>query len=368
MNKSILLIHPYFGFGGAEKIIIFLANSLSLKYKVHLAIFRNDDINLKLNSSVVLHKVLISRKDGSVKSMGILNTIIYFISVIKNIRLLLSSIKPSAAMAIEDRFSLLLWIATRGTKYPTVFSQRSDPFNKSFLWKMITKFIYSRSSGVVFQTYGAFNFYKPHKSFFSVIPNPAIKREYVGQINTLIDLPDRFIMAGGRFLYRKGFDLLIDAFYLVTKLYTDYKLVIFGDGIEMNKLKNQVSDLGLEDYVIFPGKVDNVMQHSSKAIMFVLPSRSEGVPNILIEAMVAGLPCISTDCSPGGARLILNNGECGLLVENNNENKLAEAIIKYIENDDLKILMMRKSIEWIEHFNEEKVVDQWLHFFEKLMI
>ena len=67
-----------------------------------------------------------------------------------------------------------------------------------------------------------------------------------------------------------------------------------------------------------------LLKKTRAARLFVLPSRSEGIPNILIEAMMARIPTVSSDCSPGGARLLTSNGEVGLLAENNNIMSLAE--------------------------------------------
>ena len=104
--------------------------------------------------------------------------------------------------------------------------------------------------------------------------------------------------------YRKGFDLLISAFSEVSSSNPDTKMIIYGSGEEKEKLKRKISELSLDDKITLLPPIPNVIEKNRAARLFVLPSRSEGIPNILIEAMMARIPTVSSDCSPGGARSV----------------------------------------------------------------
>jgi glycosyltransferase involved in cell wall biosynthesis len=122
--------------------------------------------------------------------------------------------------------------------------------------------------------------------------------------------PPIFI-AIGRLSPQKDFSTLLDAFKLVRNK-IDSRLVILGEGSERENLNQKIQDLQLQDDVSLPGFVDNpytLLAHSS---VFVLSSRWEGLPTVLVEAMACGLPVVSTDC-PSGPREILKNGKYGLL-------------------------------------------------------
>ena len=100
--------------------------------------------------------------------------------------------------------------------------------------------------------------------------------------------------------------------------------------------------------------------------MFVMTSDYEGIPNALAEAMSLGLPCISTDCSPGGAALLMENGKNGLLVPVGDSDKLAEAMREYMDDPEFAEQMGRNAINIADTFSQEKILDQWISFIERV--
>src|SRR5699024_9508087 len=135
-----------------------------------------------------------------------------------------------------------------------------------------------------------------------VIPNP-VQNVYDGEPDAVVqDVFDvysnkRIILAMGRLEIQKGFDLLLQAFASVYRRYPSWRLVIAGEGRQRSQIEALVAELGLTEHVLLPG-----FTHTPRALMrrchaFVLSSRYEGFPNVLLEAMASGLPCVSFACS-----------------------------------------------------------------------
>lgn len=132
------------------------------------------------------------------------------------------------------------------------------------------------------------------------------------------------VLAIGRLTDQKAFDVLIRAFSLVRKKHS-VRLLILGEGENRPVLEALVRQLGLEQDVNLMGFVQNPYPYMAHASLFVLPSRWEGLPTVLVEAMYLGMPIIATDC-PGGSREILKDGQFGRLVPVDDSLILAEAI------------------------------------------
>lgn len=131
-------------------------------------------------------------------------------------------------------------------------------------------------------------------------------------------------VAVGRLTPQKGFDVLIRAFAAVRRR-RDARLLILGDGPQRQHLQDLVGELGLARYAELVGWVDNVYSYLARADAFVLSSRWEGLPTVLIEALFCGVPVVATDC-PSGAREILEGGRFGRLVPVENVAALAAAL------------------------------------------
>lgn len=140
------------------------------------------------------------------------------------------------------------------------------------------------------------------------------------------------VLAVGRLTHQKGFDDLIDAFAILRRQQAA-RLIILGDGELRPALQAGIDELGLSDDVALPGFDDNPYQYMQRAAAFVLPSRWEGFPNALTEAMACGAPVVATDC-PGGSAEILAHGKWGELVPVGDPHAMADAIGRTINADD----------------------------------
>jgi glycosyltransferase involved in cell wall biosynthesis len=133
------------------------------------------------------------------------------------------------------------------------------------------------------------------------------------------------ILGVGRLTHQKDFATLLRAFARVRKEVV-CRLVILGEGDERARLQALAEELGVRRDVDLPGFVENPYAYMARAAIFVLSSRYEGLPNVLIEALACGVPVVSTDC-PSGPREILLDGDAGVLIPVGDHDKMAQEII-----------------------------------------
>lgn len=197
---------------------------------------------------------------------------------------------------------------------PLVVSERSDPSMQSLgsVWNLMRKQLYPRAAMVVALSERSADYLRAFCNNVTVIPS-AVDLPQLGS-DRKAACAEKLVVAAGRLEPEKGFDRLVNAF-AASVACDGYRLSIFGDGEQRAALVQQVEELGIGDRVEFPGWVSPLYQPLSKATLFVLSSRYEGFPSVLLESLALGVPALSTDCE-SGPRLIIEHGVNGWLVEN----------------------------------------------------
>ena len=355
-KMKILFLNTNIGYGGASKIMAFVANILAKAgHQVTFLTYRNKEVLQPLSTEIIhIHKPW---EEDNGKSVSITNTIL---SLHKHIK----AAKYDIAVAFLSPSQLRLAIACFGTKTKVLFSQRGDPYHDSQnkgVSNWINTLAFLSADYYVFQTEGARRFYNNRVVKKSVIiPNP------VEKIDVIIDgvVRDKRIVNVARLdIYQKRQDILIQAFQKFQLDHPDYMLHLYGDGPDENELKSLAQN---DKNIIFHGAVNNVLEDIKNAAIFVLTSDFEGIPNALIEAMELGIPCISTKCSPGGAELLITHAENGLLVDCGDVDGIAEAMKKYVENPGFALEMGTKARNITYLFSEEKIGNMWINLFSKI--
>lgn len=164
-----------------------------------------------------------------------------------------------------------------------------------------------------------------------------------------------------RFSKQKNHNGLIEAFYEVSKINTNIKLILIGDGELRAEIKEKVERLGLTEKVEFTGNVLDIPQRLANSDIFILPSHYEGLPLTILEAMAAGLPVIST--AVGGVPDIVKGN--GMLVEAGISKELSEAMIKLADNEKLRVEMGEIALKDVQKFDISEVTLKYEQLYKK---
>jgi len=267
--------------------------------------------------------------------------------------------RPDVVVAFQDVTNVLTLLACLGTGLPVVASERVHPARHRIgpLWGALRRLAYPLADALVVQGRDIARWF-PHslQRRIRVIPNPvprpaaATARPAQGERRTLL--------AAGRLHPQKGFDLLLDAFARLAGSHPDWDLAILGEGPERGRLEAQAQALGLADRVRLPGALAPMDAHYLAADVFVLPSRFEGFPNALAEAMAHGVAVLAADC-PGAVRDLVRPGVNGLLAPAEDVPALARALALLFDSPGERLRLGAAAREVARRFDEDAVLDQW---------
>jgi GalNAc-alpha-(1->4)-GalNAc-alpha-(1->3)-diNAcBac-PP-undecaprenol alpha-1,4-N-acetyl-D-galactosaminyltransferase len=365
--KILFLIPSLYG-GGAERVASILCNhwAETSGIKVSLLTFdssKND--SYRLSNKVKRHCIGYHGR-GKKKLIEKLSSNAMRLFLIKRV---LRSLKPDVVVAFMPEMNILALLSSLFTGIPVVISERTYPpyFNDGNFFDIARKAIYRLSDAFVSQTsctaIWAQSFLK--RTRITVIPNP-IKLNKPSNIKKSDYKRQKIILATGRLDPQKGFDMLIDAYHGFYKNYTDWKLMIIGEGAEREKLEKQIKRLKLNKAIILLGRVNNPDYYYKLSSIFVLSSRVEGFPNALVEAMSCGVPSISFNCKSGPSDIIKDN-QNGLLVPANNIKALSEAMKKLASNVALRRRLSDEAIKLCKNYSAAKVSNEWIKLFNKVI-
>ncbi|WP_320005721.1 glycosyltransferase family 4 protein [Maridesulfovibrio sp.] len=272
-------------------------------------------------------------------------------------------------ISFMDRSNIPVILATRGLNVKVVVAERIDPRTQNYgiCKRTFMRFCYPRADAVTVLTENVKEEWAAHfvpSQKVHVVHNPVLPLE-VRPEEVPEWLPEKFICCMGRLHYQKGFDILLDRLPEIFKHYPDYTLVILGEGEDRDKLEMQCRELKVEDKVIMPGFIKNPHSIMEKASLFVFPSRFEGFPNALVEAMALGISVVSFDCPSGPASLI-EPGKNGLLLPPEDPVALEQAIMELLGNPEERKRLGEAAKKVQEKCHPEKVMQLWTSLLEDL--
>lgn len=343
--------------GGAAKMIKYVAN-LAVDEFNEVSIIDMYDDNYK---EIDLH----AKIKVTCLGLGSVDRLKRQFLLVPKLRESIKQEKPDYVCSFIGHVNVIARLATINLKKIVFISaERGDPYTEKFLWKKLTSWTYRKSDFCFFQLEKARDFYcKEVKEKSYVIPNPYVSKDSIppfrGERN-------KTIVSAGRFSPEKCYDILIAAFAKVLKLYPNYKLVLYGEGPSLDKYKEMAIKLNILDKIEFPGYVKSVPKSIYKDGLFVLSSLSEGIPNSLIEAMSVGIPCIATNCTPGGPDFLMKSGERGVLVPVNDVDSMANSICKLIGDKQLADYYGTKALDVIKELDESRISLMWKSAFKDI--
>lgn len=347
--------------GGAERVLSLLANGF---------VAEGDEVSLitvaatagtdfyELDPRVERLNIGTERQ-----STGALSGLLANFGRIARLRKALAAWRPDCVLSFSDRTNVLAVFAARSLGLRVIVSERSD-FSAcdigGRLWELLRKFSYPRAQAVVFQTIEvAERFCRERVPVpFAVIGNP-IAAEFTAPVDRdreNVDSPR--IVAMGRLSHEKGFDILIEAFGRVATDAPDWKLVIFGEGPCRVTLEALRSAVGLDGRVRMPGRTTSPARELTKADIFVLSSRFEGMPNAMLEAMALGIPVVAVDCS-AGVRELSRSGRRSLLVPPGDVVALSEALRQLMTDPARRALLGIAGREVLSEYDAATIIAQW---------
>ena len=345
------------GFGGAEKQIILLANAMAEKgHKVTLVSIYENNLCYELNNKVK-YIFLPDRKEGVLR--------LYTRYV--DIRNTLKEINPDITVNFWFQSAYFTAMMKKSITGKVIYSERGDPGDKEYngIMGQIRKFVFPKIDGFVFQSEGAKNFFDDIIQKRSVVINNPVfvkRSDYPNVIKR-----EKKIVTMGRLHEQKNQKLLINAFASINDEFKDYNLYIYGDGELKKELQDLIDSYNLTKRILLKGAQKDVHGLIYNASLFVLSSDYEGLPNALIEAMALGIPSISTDCKPGGAREIIHNYEDGIIVPINDVQKLANSM-RWMLNNPLEAGEMgKKAFQNIRRLDSCTIYQKWSDYFEKVI-
>lgn len=174
----------------------------------------------------------------------------------------------------------------------------------------------------------------------------------------------RRIVSVGRLTRQKGYDLLLQAVADIADEMGDFHIDIYGEGEERDALEIQCEQLGLTDRVHFCGYTDSIGQIYATSAFYVMSSRFEGFPMVLLEAAACGLPIVSFDCPEGPAILLQNGG--GIVVEAEKTKALGEAILTMIQHPDIRQKYRQQLPQVVSPYSPQVIGDQWEELLRRL--
>ena len=337
--------------GGAERVSATTANYWAEKgNNITIVLTAGKGSFYRINENVTIIEL---GMNGENKKKGKLFSLLYYIKTITSLRTALKEIKPDIVISFITQINVFSIFAAKTLSLPIIISERSNPEKEiaSLFFRILRKITYKYANTIVVQTKNVQRYYKKQWHLTSsVIENP------LKNIEVLNKEKENIVLAVGRLGFEKGLDRLIKAFAMIDQ--QDWKLIIVGEGKERNSLEKLIIELHLEDTILLPGRTKNVGEYYSKASLFVLPSRYEGFPNALCEAMAYGLPCISFNCMSGPSDII-EDGINGLLVEEGNIEKLSQAMTNLISDEKKREKIALEALKIKERLNGDVVMSKW---------
>lgn len=338
--------------GGAERVMINLANYFSRQgYKTILVTSFRDTGEYTVPNAVKR----ITLEEHEIKQSKLKRNI----TRIKKLRKFCKDEKPDILVSFMAEPNFRAILATWGLTVKNLISVRNDP-NKEYAGRVghiVGKYLLPFADGCVFQTKEAKNWFPKRLQKKSRIIYNAVKEDFYHVERHPV--PGEIVTCG-RLEEQKNHALLIAAFSKVVERYPEARLKIYGEGSLRGKLQKQIDALGLHEKAFLMGATNHVEKVLETADVFVLSSDFEGMPNALMEAMAAGVPCISTDCPCGGPRELFGDDLVKQLVEVDKEDELEYSISNFMElSEKDKMLLGKRIKEKAKIFMPDKVNEEW---------
>ena len=351
MQQKIMFFTPSLNVGGLERISLTYAKALSRKYSVTYVICHdNGTFTMEIDNNINLINLHTGRLRHSVCQLA----------------KVIIDVNPSYIVTVNDATMVVVlskWIARHSVKIITfqhsyITDEESKTLRSRFIIKLFFRFCYrviAVSQGIKEML---INTLKVDSKKVILILNPIDVSRILKLSEESIVVPDKYIVFVGRLSPVKNLSFLLKAYALYLQLENHLSLVIVGDGVERTKLLALSYSLGISDKVLFLGERSNPYPIIKKSAVVVLPSYSEALPTVLIEALVLGKTIVATPTK--GAKEILDNNRLGYVIDSFDDNIELAKMIAFAYHNPIPQEMLSDAVSKYE-------IDAKVREFERLL-
>lgn len=357
---KILFVLSGLGSGGAERVVSLLSGEMIRRgYEISIVSFDkpDDPVYHSFHPQIEIVRLAIPAGGRSfLRGLGA------SCRRIVALRRLFKRGRPDVVISFLTKINVLSVAASTGLNISVIISERNNPAVQRAhpFWANAWKIAASHASAIVLQTHAIKALYPANiQSRAVVIPNPVVPPDIDRQPHHGLVLT-----AVGRLEWQKGFDMLIKAFAAIAPDNPKWKLTIWGEGQERSRLQLLVDQSGQAARIELAGNSQSQAGWIRNADIFVLSSRYEGFPNVLLEAMSAGLPVLSFRCD-FGPNEIIQDGVDGILVEPESTKHLSEALTKLMQNEELRMRLGVAARKNTARYDVAPIVSKWEELVKK---
>lgn len=349
------------GGGGAERVLTLMANKLSeyTKYDIRIITLLNDYEHYEVSAAVKRLTLKNNKRIPSHTVRSIINLISYYRK---------KSHRPDLIISLLtlNNFMCILVAKFYGIK---IMIQEHNSYlrymaNRKRLSYFTRKALYRHADVLTVLTKFDIDYYKKYKVNVKVLPNPCTFKPIDNNSHTR----GKTIIAVGHLnrWHHKGFDNLIRFITPILKEYPDWNLKIAGSGDEgLEYLTEIVEEHGISNRIIFTGFVNNISELLYESSIFILSSRYEGLPMVLLEAMSQGMACIAYDCKTGPSDIIEHNFN-GLLIDDQDSVKMQEGLKQLIEDEKLRERLSNEGLKSLAKYDIDAIVERYEALFNEI--
>lgn len=355
-KKRICIVVSSLGKGGAERSAATISKILeSLGHEIHIVSVQNE-IHYEYSGTLFNLGEYKDKKDGLVARI---KRLIIFNNFLKNHKF---------DIIIDSRFRVQAYRELMVSKFiykvPTIYLLHSHEESITFTkYKWLNKWLYKNETLVTVskatrlylkEKYG----YKKVETIYNAFDFYEIIKKSNEEIDTQETSGNYILFLGRLHDQHKNLKLLFNAYQKSNLKAKDYKLILLGNGPDLDTLKDLANQLDITDMVGFKKFITNPFPYIKNAYFTVLSSRFEGFPMIIPESLGLGTPVVSVDCKSGPNEVIINEYN-GLLVENFNEEALAKAFNRMVDDKQLYQTCKKNSEESVQQFSIETIKEEW---------
>lgn len=359
---KLLLVIYSLSCGGAERVASVLANAWAERgYTLTVATLDDSVPFYPLVPSVRLYPLNVTSESGGGTTSPVAGNFRRMAALRRCIR----QVNPDLVVSFMTHTNVIAILAARDCGVRVVVCEHTDPRHQkmNLSWSALRIAAYPLADAVTFLTSNVMQRWELWLAGKAqLMPNPvsvdAASRP--AKLNYA-----RNLIAAGRLIDLKGFDMLIEAFGTIAARHEDWGLTILGEGNMRSQLERQIQEVGLAGRVQLPGRVSNPHAWFAQADLFVLSSRYEGLPCALCEAMANGTPAVSFNCESGPADVI-RDGVDGVLVPPGNVRALADALDHLMTDKQTRERLRSRAVEVQQRFGLQQVLEQWDRLFSSL--